>query len=332
MWLITVHALAVLAYANWANKVLSAPRCYESVVKSKALPSKCIHYSWSVICLQRACSKRQYSNRFSYSSVKDISTTAQNASLSDTVSFLKKESQPTGSLVSLEGIRFLFSCSQTIKAQRAPCQGCSHQAPLRQARHTWPPGTASLPEDCGPGGALPIPLLCEALPPTAGGCSTRPRSLFFSPFQPLGFIAVLILLLLAFCSLGMILHSHLLLCSHTAWQCFWSLQNANRGSQTKGLSQVPCPLHFTGNLTQNSHITVQIYRTDQKVTVSLVPIAHFAETCPVYLLTWDRFTSYLLLFLLVLSYENSHLLLSFLWNWATHYLLPSLFLFLFLSH
>lgn len=145
MWLITVHALAVLAYANWANKVLSAPRCYESVVKSKALPSKCIHYSWSVICLQRACSKRQYSNRFSYSSVKDISTTAQNASLSDTVSFLKKESQLTGSLVSLEGIRFLFSCSQTIKAQRAPCQGCSHQAPLRQARHTWPPGHSQSP-------------------------------------------------------------------------------------------------------------------------------------------------------------------------------------------
>lgn len=145
MWLITVHALAVLAYANWANKVLSAPRCYESVVKSKALPSKCIHYSWSVICLQRACSKRQYSNCFSYSSAKDISTTAQNASLSDTVSLLEKESQPTGSLVSLEGIRFLFSCRQTIKSQRAPCQGCFHQAPLRQARHTWPPGHSQSP-------------------------------------------------------------------------------------------------------------------------------------------------------------------------------------------
>lgn len=90
-------------------------------IKSSAV--KCIHYSWSVICLQRAYSKRQYSNHFSYSSVKDISTTAQNASLSDTVSFLERESQPTGSLISLEGVRFLFSCSQTIKSQWAPCHG-----------------------------------------------------------------------------------------------------------------------------------------------------------------------------------------------------------------
>lgn len=101
--------------------------------------------------------------RFSYSSAKDISTTAQNASLSDTVSFLETESQPTGSLVSLEGVRFLFSCSCTIKSV-GPLPWVPLTRLLSGKQRTFGHlGTASLPEGCGPGGALPISLLCKGL-------------------------------------------------------------------------------------------------------------------------------------------------------------------------
>lgn len=219
---------------------------------------------------------------FSYSSAKDISTTAQNASLSDTISFLEKESQPTGYLVSLGGIRFLFSCPWTIKSV-GPLPRVALTGLLSGKQDTLGHlGTASLPEGCGSGGALPNPLLCKGLPYAVRGCSTCPHSLLFSSSQPLGFTAVPILLLPDFSSLGMSPHSHLLLPSHTAWQRFWSLQSTNHSGQTKGLSQVPRALHFTGNLRQNSHITLQVYRTDQKVTVSLVPTACFSEMHPIY--------------------------------------------------
>lgn len=97
------------------------------------------------------------------------------------------------------------------------------------------------------------------------------------------------------------------------------------------MSQVPCALCFTDNLRQNSHIAV--YRTEQEKTASPIPICSFCQNMTnLFTNIRDRFTWYLLFLLLVLSYQNSHLSLLFLWNRATHYLLPSLSLFFFLSH
>lgn len=143
-------------------------------IKSSAV--KCIHYSWSVICNKPTPKDGillfllLFCERHHHNSTK--------CTLNDTVTFLEKESQATGSLVSLEGVGFLFSCSWT-----------SHSGPLAQvalSRLLWDKqamfghlGTASLPEGCGHSGALPISLLCEGPPPTAGGCSTCPHSLLF---------------------------------------------------------------------------------------------------------------------------------------------------------
>lgn len=160
--------------------------------------------------------------------------------------------------------------------------GCSHWAPLRQTRPIWPPWHSQFSRGLWTWWGFAHP---SALWGTPIHCLGLFHSMFFSPSRPLGLI--LILLFPIFCSLGMIPHFHLFLISHTAWEYFWSLQNTNHGGQTKGLSQIPCTFHFTGNFRWNSHVTVQVYTTDQKVTVSLLPIAHFAETCWIYPLIWE---------------------------------------------
>lgn len=130
-------------------------------------------HSFFTVCNLLAYSKSQHSKRFSCSSVKDVSTTAQNASLSDTASFLEKESQSAGSLVPSEGVRLLCSCSQTMESQWSPCHGC-HQAPLRQARHPGPPGqplsqrAGHLVGLCSMKALYPLP---EAVPHALTPCS-----------------------------------------------------------------------------------------------------------------------------------------------------------------
>lgn len=93
--------------------------------------------------------------------------------------------------------------------------------------------------------------------------------------------------------------------------------------QTKGLSEAPRALHFRGNLRWNSHITVQVDRREQKVTVSLL-LEHtqFIYWCKgqVHLIPCPPSASSLFLKFISLAVN--------LWNWVAHYLLSSLFLFL----
>lgn len=152
--------------------------------------------------------KGSISSHFSYSSVKNISTPAPRTSLSNTVSFLEKESQPRASLVSLESVRFIFSCSQQLAPTRPLAMGCPHQSPLRKARPNRATWTQSVPMGHGPDpiwntqplpGAVPhasLPVFCSS--------------------QPLGFIAVPIFPLPTTCTLGIMPHSHLSLSRHAA--------------------------------------------------------------------------------------------------------------------
>lgn len=72
--------------------------------------------------------------------MKDISTSASGTPSINTVPFLEKESQPTGSLVSLESVRFLLICSQQLGPTRPLAMGCPHQSPPRKAKPNRAPG------------------------------------------------------------------------------------------------------------------------------------------------------------------------------------------------
>lgn len=205
MWLIAVQiALAVLAYANWVNKVLSAPRCYECVVKSEALLSNT--FSWLVIYLQCA-----YSN-------------TQCSTISPTL--------PWKALVQQHKVHFYVMPSNFWDAwtiEPSLCYGSltpgSSQA--SQPHGHW--GTARLP---GPGGAheglCPLLLLL---------C---PQSLLCS-ISVSRFIAVSVLLLPTFCPLGMIPCTHHLLPSDTAWERFLKLV---RSAWRTGTQAFACPIFF----------------------------------------------------------------------------------------
>lgn len=109
---------------------------------------------------------------FSYSSVRDISTTALNVSLSDTVSFLEKET--ANRLPSIfRWCQTHFQLQPDNQVTMGPMPWVALTGLLSDKQDPFGHlGTASSPEDCGHGGALPTLLLYEGLRYTAWGCST----------------------------------------------------------------------------------------------------------------------------------------------------------------
>lgn len=208
----------------------------------------------------------------------DISTSASRTPSINTVPFLEKESQPTGSLVSLESVRFLLICSQQLGPTRPLAMGCPHQSLPRKAKPNralghkqsqW--GMDVIPS--GPKSGTPSHCLVLFHMPH-----------FLSIPHPSPFIPVPILPLPTICIWGTMPHSYLLLSRHTAWQCFWFLQNNNLSNETKGLSQVPCALHFPGEIRPMTLLLKPTEQTRQS-QYHLFPITPYAETCSIYPLT-----------------------------------------------
>ena len=269
--------------------------------------------------------------------MKGISTTEQNASLSDTVSFLEKESRPTGSLVSLDGVRFLFSCGWTIKSQWAPCPGLPSPGSSQASKThlaTWAWAVSQR--------AVDLLGLCPSL------CSMRDshplsgvvphahvphQSLLFSPSQPPD-----LLLLPLSCFPPFALQAWFLIPT----SCY-PVTLPDRVSNlcktlTKAVRPKEChkyPVLSILQVISDKAVTLLFKSTEQtrksQYYLLLSPIllkhAKFIHWCKrqVHLIPSPPSTG-------SLSLKFTNVLLSFLWKWAIYYLLSSLFLFLFLSH
>lgn len=179
-------------------------------IKNSAV--KCIHYSWYVICLQGAYSKRQYFQPFLLL-IWERHEHNSTKSIFNRYCLIPREGISAKTLLGIFGeCQIPPQLQPTTGSHQAPCHGLLSPGSSQKSKTHLATWAQAVPMGCGPD---PIrPKVWNTQPPP--GAVPHASLSVFDPSQPLGFIAVPLLLLPTICTLGTMPHSHLLLPRHTA--------------------------------------------------------------------------------------------------------------------